>query len=74
MRAVKAKKLRKLARQLSVGMPERLLLAIDTIKKVKIENPKHPQFGKTIDVKMQSAVNSPDSFRGRYRMLKKDYA
>jgi hypothetical protein len=71
MRAVKAKHLRKLARHMSIGMPERSLLTIDTIKKVKVTNEKHPEFGKTIDVRMQSAVNDPDTFRGRYRQIKK---
>lgn len=71
MRAKLAKHLRKLARAHSVGMPERGLLAVERVKKVKVTNEKHPDFGKTIDVRMQSAVNDPDTFRGRYRMLKR---
>lgn len=71
MRAVKAKKLRKIARAMSVGLPERGYAALNTVKKVKVTNPKHPKFGEVIDVQMQSAVNHPDTFRGRYRVLKK---
>ena len=71
MRGVVAKRLRKRARELTVGMPYRQLLAVYTIKKVKVTNPKHKDFGKTISVKMQSAVNDPQSFRGVYRAIKK---
>jgi hypothetical protein len=73
VRAVKAKKLRRLARQMMVGKPERALMALDTIKKVKVTNREHKDFGKTIDVRMVSAVNDPHTVRGRYRELKRIY-
>ncbi len=71
MRAKKAKALRKLAHQYSAGMPERASLTIDTIKKVKVTNPKHEKFGEIVDMRMHTSVNNPDTFRGRYRMLKR---
>ena len=71
MRGSLCKQLRKHARTLTVGMPERQLLALNRNKKVHVTNPKHPDFGKTIDVTMQSAVNDPNSMRGLYRALKK---
>lgn len=70
MRGTVAKQLRKRARELSIGMPERQLLAVDTIKKVKVTNPKHKDFGKMITVNMRSAVNDPQTFRGIYRAMK----
>lgn len=73
MRGVVAKRLRKRARELSVGMPEKELLAVVTDKKVKVTNPAHPEFGKITNVKMQSAINNPNSLRGVYRAMKKVY-
>ena len=70
MRGKVAKALRKKARELSQGMPARYLVARNFEKKVKVTNPKHPDFGKTIDVTMQCAVNHPQSTRGIYRQLK----
>ena len=70
MRGKVAKTLRKRARELSQGMPALLLVARNFEKKVKVTNPEHPDFGKTIDVTMQCAINHPESTRGIYRQLK----
>lgn len=70
MRAVLAKQLRKEARRLSEGLPERRLLARSGVKKVKILNPKHPDFGNTREVQWHSAINDPETTRGIYRALK----
>jgi len=71
MRAKVAKALRRRARELSRGMPERQLLAHKSPRKIKVTNPDHPKFGETVDVTVQSAVNNPASTRGIYRRLKK---
>ena len=70
MRGTVAKRLRKQARDLSQGMPAYQLMAVNTTKKVKVTNTKHKDYGKTIEVTMQSAVNSEQSTRGVYRALK----
>lgn len=73
MRAVLAKQLRQQARKLSVGMPERHLLARNKTKKVLVTNPKHPDFDKYVTVERQFTVNNQQSMRGIYRALKKAF-
>jgi hypothetical protein len=64
MNAKKCKAVRRLARQLSVGLPERQLLG-------KPRKVKRTRKGKTFEYEAQQAVNNPRSMRGTYHMLKK---
>jgi hypothetical protein len=68
MRAVKAKRLRQRARELSKGMPDRqLIVAREHKRKIIV--------GKnSYDVINREAVNDPKSTRGIYRALKKGTA
>lgn len=65
MNAKKAKLLRKVAREATVGRPDRQLL-------VGKEKSKIVKYGdKEVRVVTQQAVNDQDSTRGQYRMLKR---
>lgn len=70
MRAKLCKQLRKHARAITLGAPERRLLTQVFLKKVTVTNPKHPEFGKTISVRIPRIINDPKSARGAYRLLK----
>jgi hypothetical protein len=63
MNAKKCKAARRLARQLSPGMPERQLLG-------KSRKVKRKHKGKTVEYEQQQAVNNPNSTRGVYRAIK----
>ena len=63
MNAKKCRAARRLARQLSSGMPERQLLA-------KVHKVKDTREGKTIEYEVHQAVNNPRSTRGVYRQIK----
>lgn len=73
MRNTVAKRLRKLARNLSVGMPERQLNPVNFTKKVLVTNREHKDFGKTINIKVSCITHAPRSTRGVYRALKKAF-
>lgn len=64
MRAVKAKRLRRRARELSKGLPERQLLARKHNKVIVLPN------NKPIQRLELEAYNDPKSTRGIYRALK----
>lgn len=67
MRGKKAKQLRKLAREATVGKPEYRLLALN--RTVTRENKK----GDSVNVSRQQAITDPASTHGLYRRLKRMY-
>jgi hypothetical protein len=64
MNQKKCKAARRLARQLSTGMPERQLLG----QKRKV---KRKRRGKAVEYQATQAINDPQSTRGIYRVLKR---
>ena len=65
MRAIKAKRLRKQARAVTVGLPERSLVAYQQKKLVTVKGDQRT----TISLQV---FNSPKSARGVYRRMKND--